>query len=162
MTLTKDDIRQIGEVVVEVTSPMFESLGERMDKLEVRMDGLEVRMDGLEVRMDKLEFRMDSLENSMSNLEQELSDFKSEVRTRFSTLEERINHMVAKNQNIFDNIDEDIRFIYQLIEKHEKGSAAEKEFAKETIIEHLPAIYKAVILVAKDLKVPLPKPETIK
>ena len=155
MTLTKDDIRQIGEVVVEVTSPMFESLGERIDKLEVRMDGLEVRMD-------KLEFRMDSLENSMSNLEQELSDFKSEVRTRFSTLEERINHMVAKNQNIFDNIDEDIRFIYQLIEKLEKGSAAEKEFAKETIIEHLPAIYKAVILVAKDLKVPLPKPETIK
>ncbi len=141
MALTKDDIRQIGEIVVEVTSPMFETLGERISGVEGRMEGLEGRMD---------------------NLEHELRDFKSEVRTRLSTLEARIDHLATKNQNIFDNIDADIRFIYTLIEKLEKGSATEKKFAKQTIVEHLPAIYKAVVLVAKDLNVPLPKPETIK
>ena len=148
MTLTKDDIRQIGEIVVEVTSPMFEGLGERISGVEGRMEGLEGRMEGLEGRMD--------------NLEHEFRDFKSEVRTRFSTLESRIDHINTKNQNIFDNIDEDIRFIYTLIEKLEKGSAVEKKIAKQTIVEHLPAIYKAVVLVAKDLKVPLPKPDSIK
>ena len=148
MTLTKDDIRQIGEIVVEVTSPMFEGLGERISGVEGQMGGLQGRMEGLEGRMD--------------NLEHEFRDFKSEVRTRFSTLESRIDHINTKNQNIFDNIDEDIRFIYTLIEKLEKGSAVEKKIAKQTIVEHLPAIYKAVVLVAKDLKVPLPKPDSIK
>lgn len=148
MTLTKDDIRQIGEIVVEVTSPMFETLGERISGVEGKVGGLEGRMEGLEGRMD--------------SLEHELRDFKSEVRTRLSTLEARIDHLATKNQNIFDNIDGDIRFIYTLIEKLEKGSATEKKFAKQTIVEHLPAIYKAVVLVAKDLNVPLPKPETIK
>ena len=105
---------------------------------------------------------MEGLEGRMDNLEHELRDFKSEVRTRLSTLEARIDHLATKNHNIFDNIDADIRFIYTLIEKLEKGSATEKKFAKQTIVEHLPAIYKAVVLVAKDLNVPLPKPETIK
>lgn len=141
MTLTKDDIRLIGEIVVEVTAPMFEELGGRISNLEDRVS---------------------SLEDRMSSLELELKDFKSEVRTRLSSLEERIDHMSSKNQNIFNNIDEDIRFIYHLIEKLEKGSAAEKKFAKQTIVEHLPAIYKAVVLVAKDLNVPLPKADTIK
>lgn len=148
MTLTKDDIRQIGEIVVEVTSPMFETLGERISGVEGKVGGLEGRMEGLEGRMD--------------SLEHELRDLKSEVRTRLSTLEARIDHLATKNQNIFDNIDADIRSIYTLIEKLEKGSATEKKFAKQTIVEHLPAIYKAVVLVAKDLNVPLPKPETIK
>ena len=134
MAPTKDDLRQIGEVVVEVTAPMFEDLSDRVL----------------------------GLENRVGSLELELKDFKSEVRTKLSTLEERIDHLPIRSRSIFDNIDEDVRFIYQLIEKLEKGSVAEKKFAKDTLVEHLPTIYKAVVLVAKDLNVKLPKPENVK
>lgn len=45
--------------------------------------------------------------------------------------------------------------IDHLIEKLEYGTKEEKIFAEKTIVQHLPAIYKAIQLVAKKNNIPL-------
>lgn len=148
MTLTKDDLRQIGDVVIEVTSPMFEHVVERIDGVERRLDGVETRLDGVEKRLDSVETRLGSLER-------ELRDFKSEVRSKLSALEERIGTVEYTYAYRFDNVEDDIRLLYRLVEKLEHGTKAEKQFAEEAIVEHLPAIHKALVLIAKKHKINL-------
>ena len=134
MALTKEDLKLVGEVVVEVTAPMFEMIFERFDKLESRMDKLESRMD---------------------TLEREFRDFKSYVSARLAALEEKIDLLQEEHVSRFENIDEDIRMLYRLVDKLEHGTKSEKLFAKKTIIKHLPAIHKAVTLIAKEYDIKL-------
>lgn len=142
MSLTKDDIKQIGEIVVEVTSPMFEMVFARFDRLEGRMGNLESRMD--------------SLENRVSGLENEFRDFKAETRSRLAVLEQKIDDLTASHSARFENVEDDIRLIYKLVNKLENGTKEEKLFAKQTVVKHLPAIYKAIVLVAREQKITLP------
>lgn len=135
MSLTQDDIKQIGAIVVEVTTPMFEMLGSKIDNLEGRMDVLEGRMDTLDGRMD--------------SLENELRDFKAEVRTRLATLEEKIDRLEASHTNRFENVEDDVQMLYTLVNKLEHGTKEEKIFAEQTIVRHLPVIYKSVMILAK-------------
>ena len=128
MSLTKDDIQQIGAIVVEVTTPMFEMLGGKIDNLEGRMGSLEGRMD---------------------SLENELRDFKAEVRTRLATLEEKIDRLEASHTNRFENVEDDVQMLYTLVNKLEHGTKEEKIFAEQTIVRHLPVIYKSVMILAK-------------
>ncbi|TAH33316.1 hypothetical protein EYC58_01650 [Candidatus Saccharibacteria bacterium] len=128
MSLTKDDIQQIGAIVVEVTTPMFEMLGGKIDNLEGRMGSLEGRMD---------------------SLENELRDFKAEVRTSLATLEEKIDRLEASHTNRFENVEDDVQMLYTLVNKLEHGTKEEKIFAEQTIVRHLPAIYKSVMIIAK-------------
>lgn len=161
MTLTVADRQQIADIVVDVTTPMFEHvidvLGQRIDKLDSRMDSLDGRMDKLDSRMDKLENRMSKLEVRACTLESELRDFKAEVRTKFVTLEEKIDSLAVSHAYRFENVEEDIQLIYKLVNKLEHGNADEQQFAEQTIIRHLPAIYKAIVLVAKKENITLPK-----
>ncbi len=128
MSLTKDDIQQIGAIVVEVTTPMFEMLGGKIDNLEGRMGSLEGRMD---------------------SLENELRDFKAEVRTSLATLEEKIDRLEASQTNRFENVEDDVQMLYTLVNKLEHGTKEEKIFAEQTIVRHLPVIYKSVMILAK-------------
>ncbi len=128
MSLTKDDIQQIGAIVVEVTTPMFEMLGGKIDNLEGRMGSLEGRMD---------------------SLENELRDFKAEVRTSLATLEEKIDRLEASHTNRFENVEDDVQMLYTLVNKLEHGTKEEKIFAEQTIVRHLPVIYKSVMILAK-------------
>ena len=88
-------------------------------------------------------------------------DSRATIRKTLINLDVKMNRSDYQNF-AYEDSDDSMSLIHWLIEKLEKGSATEKKFAKQTIVEHLPAIYKAVVLVAKDLNVPLPKPETIK
>lgn len=128
MSLTQDDIKQIGAIVVEVTTPMFEMLGGKIDNLEGRMGSLEGRMD---------------------SLENELRDFKAEVRTSLATLEEKIDRLEASHTNRFENVEDDVQMLYTLVNKLEHGTKEEKIFAEQTIVRHLPVIYKSVMILAK-------------
>lgn len=128
MSLTKDDIQQIGAIVVEVTTPMFEMLGGKIDNLEGRMGSLEGRMD---------------------SLENELRDFKAEVRTSLATLKEKIDRLEASHTNRFENVEDDVQMLYTLVNKLEHGTKEEKIFAEQTIVRHLPVIYKSVMILAK-------------
>ncbi len=140
MTLTKADIKQVGEIVVEVTTPMFEHV------IEV----LSERMDGLDGRMDKLEGRMDGLES-------ELRDFKTETRTRFTALEQKIDDQTLSIKERLDNMNEDIEYLYKLVDILEHGTPAEKQFAKLTIEKQVPLLFRSLKTIAKKAGVELPK-----
>jgi predicted nuclease with TOPRIM domain len=158
MPITQADLNRTKDEIIEAVGAMFVTQSEQFNE---RMDGLEGRMDGLEGRMANIEGRMDGLEGRMSALEREFRDFKSYVGARFDTLESRLDSVESNHVNRFDNVEEDIRLLYRLVDKLEHGNKKEKAFAKETIVKHLPAIYRAVLLVAKDLDVKLPEPADI-
>lgn len=139
-------MNRLKDEIIEAVGAMFVTQSEQFNE----------RMDGLEGRMEGLEDRMGSLEDRTGGLEREFHDFKTYVRKRFDDLEARIDNLETKYTDRFDNVEEDIRLLYRLIDKLEHGNKEEKAFAKETIVKHLPAIYKAVLLVAKDLDVKLP------
>lgn len=62
MALTKDDIQQIKDVIIEAVAPMFEYqteyLGGRIDRLEARMGSIESGMDKSEKTFET--FRYDA------------------------------------------------------------------------------------------------------
>lgn len=121
MSLTKDDIQQIGAIVVEVTAPMFEQMGERFDRLETELHDFKA----------------------------EMNDFKAEVRTKLATLEEKIDRIESSHTDRFENVEDDVQMLYTLVNKLEHGTKEEKIFAEQTIVRHLPVIYKSVMIIAK-------------
>ncbi|MBL8121959.1 hypothetical protein JNM87_04400 [Candidatus Saccharibacteria bacterium] len=132
----KDDIRAIfNEGFEMLILPQF-------DRLDLRMDGLEGRMDGLE--------------NHISSLEREFRDFKDETRTKLSVLEAKIERIETSAGERFDNVEEDVRMLYRLVDKLENGTKEEKMFAEKVIVENLPTIYKALQIIAKKHNIKLP------
>ena len=150
MALTKGDLQQIQQVIVDTVGPMFvhqtEELNGRMDRLENRMDGLESRMDGLESRMD--------------GLEKSLKDFKYDVNQRFIALEEKINNLESSLTERIENLTEDINLLYSLVDRmqHEQISPGEKAFLKLTVEKQLPIAYRALEKIAHESGIPLPVP----
>ncbi len=143
MAFTKEEVKQIGDIVVEVTTPMFEMVIEKIGGLETRMDGLETRMDGLEIRM--------------SNQERETSDLRSEIRHKFELLEQKLDDQTLTIQERLGYMEQDITYLYQLVDKMEHGTPAEKKFAKMTIEKQLPIMYRSLQAIAKKAGVELPQ-----
>ena len=139
MAFTTEEVRQIGDIVVEVTTPMFEHVIETLDR----------RIDGVESRLDGVESRLDSVESHLTTLESEFRDFKEETRSKFAVLEEKIDRIEQLHLDRFENVEDDVRHLYHLVNKLENGTKEEKQFAESAIIDHLPAIYKAITLLAK-------------
>lgn len=54
-------------------------------------------------------------------------------------------------------MEQDITFLYQLVEKLEHGTPAEKKFAKMTIEKQLPIMYRSLQAIAKKAGVELPQ-----
>lgn len=148
MALSKDDLQQIRDVVIEVVAPMFEYqteyLGGRMDGLETRMDGLETRMVGIESRMDKSEKTSET--------------FRHEVNVRFRALEEKLDEQTLTIQERIENISEDIDLLFELSRKYEAGTEQEKEFMRLTIERQVPILYRSLETIAKKAGVKLPVP----
>ena len=143
MALTKGDLQQIQQVIVDTVGPMFvhqtEELNGRMDRLENRMDGLESRMDGLE---------------------KSLKGFKYDVNQRFIALEEKINNLESSLTERIENLTEDINLLYSLVDRmqHEQISPGEKAFLKLTVEKQLPIAYRALEKIAHESGIPLPVP----
>lgn len=129
MAFTKEELKQIGNVVVDVTTPMFEQVFERLDGVESRMSGLE----------------------------RDLSDFKSEVRQRFEKLEQKIDDQTMTIEDRLKNMNEDIEFLYKLTDMLDHGTPAEKKFAKLTIEKQVPILYRSLEAIAKKAGVQLPQ-----
>jgi len=72
MALTKDDLKQIGEVVVEVTAPMFEEVYGRFDKSEKELQDFKHethhRLSSIEQRLDTIESKLDGLDEDIRAL----------------------------------------------------------------------------------------------
>ena len=80
-----------------------------MQMVSDRFDRLEERMDRLEARMDRLEARMDSIEDT----------------SRSHTLAiKELTKRVVKLEQHFEGIDEDIQYLYKLIEELKKDIKA--------------------------------------
>lgn len=135
MGLTQDDIKQIGQIVIEVTSPMFEQMGGRFDKLETELDDFKAEMTDFKTEM--IDFK------------HEMMDFKAETRTKLAVLEEKIDRIEVSHIDRFENVEDDVQMLYTLVNKLEHGTKEEKIFAEQTIVRHLPVIYKSVMIIAK-------------
>lgn len=147
MAFTKDEIKQIGNVVVEVTTPMFDHV---IDVLSQRMDGIDSRIDGLENRMEKFDDRVGSLS-------EELREFKAETRAKFAVLEQKLDEQTISIRERLDSVNEDIEYLYKLVDVLEHGTPAEKQFAKLTIEKQVPLLFRSLKTIAKKAGVELPK-----
>ncbi|MFZ1248732.1 MAG: hypothetical protein WAQ24_00220, partial [Candidatus Saccharimonadales bacterium] len=96
------------------------------------------------------------LEGRMDRLESEFRDFKASVEARLAALEEKVTALQETYASRFDNVEEDVRMLYHLVEKLEKGTKEEKIFAEKVIVENLPTIYKALQIIAKKHNIKLP------
>ena len=142
MSLTKDDIKQIGQIVVEVTSPMFEQMGERFDRVETELHDFKREMTDFK-------HEMTDFKSEMTDFKHEMTDFKSEIRTKLATLEAKIDRIATSHTDRFENVEDDVHMLYTLVRKLEHGNKEEKLFAEKTIVQHLPAIHKAIMIIAK-------------
>ena len=145
MALTKADIEQVGEVVAQVTMPMFEMILDRLDGHDQEFVSISERFAQIDGRFAQIDERFNKLEN-------ELTDFKSETRTKFATLEQKIDDVsfdISSIKRQLDNMDQDIQFLYKLAEKLETGTPAEQKFAKTTIENQLKVINRNVQRLAK-------------
>ncbi len=145
MALTKADVEQVGEVVAQVTMPMFEMILDRLDGHDQEFVSISERFAQIDGRFAQIDERFDKLEN-------ELTDFKSETRTKFATLEQKIDDVsfdISSIKRQLDNMDQDIQFLYKLAEKLETGTPAEQKFAKTTIENQLKVINRNVQRLAK-------------
>lgn len=77
--VTNDDILELLQESMQMTSDGFIRLDNRMGKLEDRMDGLDGRMDGLETRMGNIEGNVGSLVNRIAGLERQYTKLKITV-----------------------------------------------------------------------------------
>ena len=145
MALTKADVEQVGEVVAQVTMPMFEMILDRLDGHDQEFVSISERFAQIDGRFAQIDERFNKLEN-------ELTDFKSETRTKFATLEQKIDDVsfdISSIKRQLDNMDQDIQFLYKLAEKLETGTPAEQKFAKTTIENQLKVINRNVQRLAK-------------
>lgn len=90
----------------------MDRLEERMDRLEERMDRLEERMNSLEERMARIENRMDRLEEKMDGLEATSVGHTVSIQT----LTEKVESLVLHTSGL----DDDVKYLYQLIDKFKK------------------------------------------
>lgn len=139
MALTKDDLKQIGQVVVAVTSPMFEDI-------IVRIDGVENRLDGVEGRLEKVEGRLEKVENS-------LDSFKNETHHRLSALEKSSEIIERK----IDMLDEDVKSLYKLIDRIEKTQTGDKKFLQLDLEQKVLRLYRELQATAKQAGISLPR-----
>ena len=154
MAFTKEEVTQIGDIVVEVTTPMFEHV---IETLGGRIDRVELRLDGVESELHDLQSEFSNLQSEFSNFQSEFRDLKSETRSKFAALEQKLDDQTLTIQERLGYMEQDITFLYQLVEKLEHGTPAEKKFAKMTIEKQLPIMYRSLQAIAKKAGVELPQ-----
>ena len=140
--LTQDDLTLIKQAVVDTTAPMFEMVFERFDGLEGRMDRLEGRMDGLENELYSFKI---SVEGRFVDIDQRLRELGQKIDDQTATLQERI-----------ESISEDIDLLAKLTTKLEKGTVAEREFARLTLDHQVPILFRQLQTIAKKAGIKLP------
>jgi chromosome segregation ATPase len=79
-TVTNEDLMEVIQDMMQMTSDGFGQLNLRMDRIELRMDRIEARMDRLETRMDSIEARMSELESTLREHTLEISALKAIVQ----------------------------------------------------------------------------------
>jgi outer membrane murein-binding lipoprotein Lpp len=126
MTLTKDDIAQIKEIVVEAVNDGFETLAvPRFDTIE--KDVSDLKQDAFILKQD------------VSELKADVNELKSDVRTlnsKFDMLEGRVK-----------GLERDIREIYMMLAKREAGAPS---FNKLTLEQKIRATYDQLQIAAKE------------
>lgn len=87
------------------TQDIYDLLQDFMQMVSDRFDRLEVRMDRLEKRMDRLEERVSSLEKNSRE---------------HTTATQELTERVGKIEFALSGVDEDITYLYKLIENLKK------------------------------------------
>jgi len=92
MSLTKDDLQQIENIVTKAISQSLELIiipfvEAKIDELDRKLTG---RIDRLEERLDSLEYRMKGLENRMDHVDERVQELKKKLDERFLTLHDKI------------------------------------------------------------------------
>lgn len=80
MTLTRDDLRAIQQVVVDTTMPMFEQVFERFDRLETRMDRVEKGQDEHNRILDEHTTRLRNIETKVDNIDGRLQAVEADIK----------------------------------------------------------------------------------
>lgn len=153
MALTKQDLADIKEVVVDAVNESFEVLSApRFDALETRMDRLEGRMDGLEGRMGGIEGRMDGLETRMDRQEKEFRAFRDETNAHFGRIDTQLQTLTDK----VSMLDDDVKALYGLLEAYQQASPGDKVFAKLSLEKKLLKLHTELLETAKQAGISLP------
>ncbi len=129
MSLTKDDLQKIREVVIEG----FETLAVP-------------RFDTLEKDVSELKQDVSVLKKDVSVLKQDMAEVKSDVRNlngKFDNLEGQVK-----------GLEGDIREIYMMLAKREAGAPS---FNKLTLEQKIHTTYEQLQITAKQAGVTLPK-----
>ncbi len=133
MALTKNDLKQIGQVVVEVTAPMFEQVYERFDSVETNLNT-----------------KIDSVEKSLTT---RVDKFEHETHHYLSGIEQRLDTIESK----LDGLDEDIRSLYKLVDQLKKSQGNDKKFLKLDVEQKILRLHADLLSTAKQAGVSLPK-----
>ena len=91
MSLTKDDLQQIGIVVTEVTEPRFDKLEDDIESLarmtqeqfmahDARFDRIDGRIEGIDGRLTRVESTLHQIDNRLGRVEDDVTVVKDMVK----------------------------------------------------------------------------------
>lgn len=97
-------------IVVEVVTPLFTPLAERIERIEVEQREQRLLLQGINSRLDSIEARLEDLETRMTGLE-----------TRMTGLEERVSHLEDSFERLDLRAAQISRELYELHERMDRG-----------------------------------------
>jgi chromosome segregation ATPase len=142
-TVTTNDLMDVMQDMMQMTSDGFNRLEVRMDRIEGRMDGLEVRMDGIESRIERIERDLQVIKAKLLEHDLQLADLR------------RLTQELTDKHSAYIN---DIADILDRIAALEKRTP---EVTKEELDELQVMLQKLVdwaIKAAKIVKIPIKLP----
>jgi chromosome segregation ATPase len=132
MSLTKDDIDQVRDVVVSAIEAL----------VIPRFDEHDKRFDALEKRFDSLEERVDALANDVVDLKKDMREAK--------------NHL-ANIEGRLEALEADIKELYGMVEKIQRHNGARKSFDKLSFEQKTIQVYEDIRALAQEAGIALPE-----
>jgi chromosome segregation ATPase len=163
MSLTKDDLQQISEIVNGIVSGAIESsetrilgvINEFASSVDERFNQVDERLDRVEGRLDKVESRLDKVETRLDSVEHEIVQLKFTVKDNTEHLE-NLMFRVNSVENQLSAINSDLDEIYTKIAKLEKAPKSVEKKLRAEIAEDILSVNEKVKLVAEQVGVKLP------
>jgi chromosome segregation ATPase len=149
-TVTTNDLMDVLQDMMQMTSDGF-------GRLEVRIDRIENRMNGIESRMDSMEDRMSTMEGHLDRIERELQTIKSKLLHHDIQLIDlrRIAQELTDKHSAYINDIADLLERVTALEKNMPHVTKEELYELQVMLKRL---VDWALRAAKTVKVPLKLP----
>lgn len=110
MTLAREDLQAISNIVQTQVGELGVHLDSRMDGIETRMEGIEARMEGIETRVDNIETKiLPQMQGDIRTMQGEIQTMKGDIQVMqgdIHTMQDETQTMkgdIRKTQIIMEN-----------------------------------------------------------